>query len=93
MQKEGNDEETVNDSSGGASRKPESAVNSNTEGGQKSDKGPSEEELELIAALERANKALEEEAKAAKATKQDEELVAALERANQGSDRSKLNWL
>ena len=93
VQKEGNDEETVNDSSGGASRKPESAVNSNTEGGQKSDKGPSEEELELIAALERANKALEEEAKAAKATKQEEELVAALERANQGRDRSKLYWL
>ena len=70
-----------------ASRNPEpAAVNSNTEGWQKTDKeGPSEEELELIAALEKANAALEEEAKAAKAAKQDEELVAALERANQGT--------
>ena len=73
-----------------ASRIPEPAGNSNTEVHQKSEKGPSEEELELIAALERANKALEEEAKAAKAKKQEEELVAALERANQGTDISKI---
>ena len=55
---------------------------------QEVDNGPSAEERELIAALERANRALEEEAKAAKATRQDEELVAALEKANQGKDGS-----
>ena len=65
---------------------PEPAGNSKTEDGQESEKGPSEEELELIAALEKANKALEEEANAARAKKQEEELVAALERANQGTN-------
>ena len=92
MHNEDDDEEQLNASRNPESASnsntevgPDSAANSNTEVGPKSDKGPSEEELELIAALERANKALEEEAEAAKAKKQEEELVAALERANQGT--------
>ena len=87
VQKEEEDEsKPAINSGGGASGIPEPAGNSKTEAGQKSEKGPSEEELELIAALERANKALEEEASAARAKKQEEELVAALERANQGTN-------
>ena len=85
VQKEEDEKKPAINSSPDTSGNAGPAGNSKTEDGKKSNKGPSEEELELIAALERANKALEEEANAARAKKQEEELVAALERANQGT--------
>ena len=77
---------TLINTDGVSSNNPEPPGNSNV--GQEVDNGPSAEERELIAALERANRALEEEAKTAKATRRDEDLVAALEKANQGTDGS-----
>ena len=86
VQKEEDEKKPVINSSPDTSGNAGPAGISKTEDGKKSEKGPSEEELDLIAALERANKALEEEANAARAKKQEEELVAALERANQGTN-------